>query len=88
MDTYIEAEDNTLILSLIYIDRIIEISSILTPYNIHRIALVAILISLKYNEDECYGFGFYATIAGISVKELKKLEREFIDLIKFKLYVK
>lgn len=86
---YTEAEDNTLILSLIYIDRISEISSIiLTPYNIHRLTFVAILIALKYNEDVCYGFNFYATIAGISIKELKKLEREFIDLIKFKLYVK
>ena len=87
--TYSEAEDNTLILSLIYIDRFSELSStILTPYNIHRIVFIAILTALKYNEDVCYGFNFYATIAGVSVKELRKLEREFIDLIKFKLYVK
>ena len=87
--TYSEAEDNTIILSLIYIDRISELSSIiLTPYNIHRLLFVAVLIAIKYNEDVCFGFSFYATIAGVSIKELKALESEFIDLIKFKLYVK
>ena len=87
--TYSEAEDNTIILSLIYIDRITELSSIiLTPYNIHRLVFTAVLIALKYNEDVCFGFNFYATVAGVSIKELKKLERDFIDLIKFKLYVK
>ena len=87
--TYSEAEDNTIILSLIYIDRIAELSSIiLTSYNIHRLVFVAVLIAIKYNEDVCFGFSFYAKVAGVSIKELKILEREFIDLIKFQLYVK
>ena len=87
--TYSEAEDNTIILGLIYIDRINELSSIiLTPYNIHRLVFVAVLTAIKYNEDVCFGFNFYAKVAGVSIKELKVLEREFVDLIKFKLYVK
>ena len=87
--TYSEAEDNTIILSLIYIDRITELSSIiLTPYNVHRLVFTAVLIAIKYNEDVCFGFNFYATVAGVPIKELKLLERDFIDLIKFKLYVK
>ena len=67
-----------------YIDRICQISSvILTPYNIHRIIFVSILMAIKYNEDICFEFEFYSKIAGIPMKELKSLEREFIDLIQF-----
>ena len=88
IQNYTEAEDNTLIVALIYIDRLSEISSIiLTPYNIHRIVFVAVLLAIKYNEDICFGFDFYSKIAGISIKELKRLEIEFVYLIKFKFYI-
>ena len=85
---YTEAEDNTIIIGLMYIDRICEHSSIiLTPYNIHRIVFVSILLAIKYNEDTCFDFGFYAKVAGIPIKELKYLEREFIVLIRFHFYI-
>ena len=71
-----------------YIDRICEQSSIiLTPYNLHRLVFVAILMAIKYNEDVCFEFEFYAKIAGIPIKELKMLEREFVELIKFHFYI-
>ena len=71
-----------------YIDRLSEISSLLlTPYNIHRIIFVSILLAIKYNEDICFGFEFYSKIAGIPTNELKKLERDFVYLIKFKFYI-
>ena len=53
----------------------------------HRIIFTSILLSLKYNEDLIYNFSFYSKIAGINVKELKKLESEFVKLINFSLYV-
>ena len=82
IQTYSEAEDNTIIIGLMYIDRICEHSSvILTPNNIHRIIFVYILMAIKYNEDVCFDYEFYSKIAGISMKELKVLEREYIDLI-------
>ena len=85
---YTEIEENTIIIALIYIDRISEISKImLTPYNIHRIIFSAILLAIKYNEDLQYDFNFYSMIAGIPMKELKYLESEFICLIKFNLYI-
>ena len=88
IQNYTKAEDNTLIIALMYIDRLSDISSIIiTPYNIHRIIFVAVLLAIKYNEDICFGFDFYAKIAGVSKKELKKLESEFVYLIKFKFYI-
>ena len=71
---YSQVENNTLITSLIYVDRLCQKTNlILTPYNIHRIIFTAILLSLKYNEDLIYDFSYYSKIAGVSVKELKKL---------------
>ena len=88
IQAYSEAEDNTLIFALILIDKICEIGSIiLTEYNIHRLLFISILISLKYNEDLVFELDCYSKIAGISKKEIKKLEYEFLTLIKFEVYV-
>ena len=88
IQNYTKAEDSTIIIALIYIDRLSEISSILlTPYNVHRIIFVSILLAIKYNEDICFGFDFYAKIAGLPTRELKILERDYVYLIKFKLYI-
>lgn len=85
---FTELEENTLIISLIYLDKIFQMNGIiLSPFNIHRLLFVAILISLKYNEDVVYTNDFYAKVAGVSTKELNNLEFQFLDLIQFKLYV-
>ena len=87
--TYTHIEKNTLILSLIYIDRFCKLSKLtLTCYNIHRILFTSILISIKYNEDTFYDNKYYAEIAGVQLKELNILEYNFVNLIHFLLYVK
>ena len=85
---YTEIENNTLIISLIYIDRLFQESNlILTAFNVHRILFASILLALKYNEDLIYEFYYYSKIAGISAKELSKLENEFVHLIDFNLFI-
>lgn len=85
---YSEVDDSTLIIALIYIDRLCEISTImLTPHNIHRLLFGSILAAIKYNEDTFYEMKYYAEIAGVDVKELKMLESEFVNMIEFKLFV-
>ena len=87
--TYTHIEKNTLILSLIYIDRFCKLAKLtLTCYNIHRILFTSILISIKYNEDTFYDNKYYAEIAGVQLKELNILEYNFVNLIHFLLYVK
>ena len=89
INTYTNIEKNTLIVSLIYIDRLCRVSKLtLTCYNIHRILFASILISIKYNEDNFYDNKYYSEIAGISLKELNSLEYNFLNLIHFLLYVK
>ena len=88
IQTYSVVEKSTLILSLIYIDKLCQICKLtLTFYNIHRIVFAAILIAIKYNEDNFYDNKYYAEIAGVKLKELKLIEYQFVDLIDFNLYV-
>ena len=85
---YTELEDSTLVLSLIYIDRLSkETNLLLTKHNIYRIIFTAVLIAIKYNEDSIYTNKFYAKIGGVSNKELNRLERKFVDYINFKIFV-
>ena len=81
-------EKNTLILSLIFIDRLCEYNNIILTYNnVHRILFVSIVIAIKYNEDKFYDNKYYAQIGGISLNELNKLENLFLEMCQFKLYV-
>ena len=85
---YTGIENSTLILALIYIDRICSKKKIiLTKYNIHRLLFTSIIIAIKYNEDINYNNLFYSKVAGISVKELIKLEGDFLKIINFELFV-
>lgn len=85
---YTKINSSTLVLILIYIDRICNICNCkLSYYNIHKIILSSILIAIKYNEDECFSLKFYAKIGGVSLSEILVLEYNFISLINFNLYV-
>ena len=86
--TYSQLEDTTLIISLILIDRFVQQSNISLNYNnIHRILFTAVLLSIKYNEDNIFTNNYYAEIAGVSVKELFNLENDFLSLVNFNLYI-
>ena len=85
---YTELEDSTLIISLIYIDRLLGSKNIkLSKHNVYKILLTAVLIAIKYNEDEIYDNNNFARIFGIKNKELNKLENKFLDLIDFELFI-
>jgi hypothetical protein len=85
---YSKMEDSTLILTLIYIDRLCDLSQInLNDYNIHRIILTNTLLAIKYNEDDYYSNDYYAKVGGISLQEINSLEYECVKLLKHKLFV-
>ena len=88
IQTYSNVEKSTLIISLIYIDRLCNKAKVtLTYYNIHRILFSAILMSIKFNEDSFYDNKYYSQIAGVKLKELKTLEYNFIKMLNCELYV-
>ena len=85
---YTNFEKSTLIIILIYTDRMcINSGIILNPYNIHRIILGSLLLAIKYNEDVYFTNEYYAKIGGISLKELNYLEYFSYQLLDFNLYI-
>ena len=85
---YTKIEKSTLIMILIYADRMCTTSGIiLNPYNIHRIILGCLLLAIKYNEDIYYTNKHYAEVGGLSVKEINELEFFSFQLLDFNLYI-
>ena len=84
---YINIETSTLIVSLIYIDRICKEKVFLNEFNIHRIMFISIIMAYLYNEDETEDEEDLAMIGGVSLEEMILLEHDFIDLIDFNFFV-
>ena len=84
---YLRIEYSTLIIAMIYIDRICKEKVFLNEYNIHRIMLISIYMAYTYNEDCIYDNKYLALVSGLSKSEMVLLEEDFLDLIEFKLYV-
>ena len=81
-------ENSTIVLMMIYIDRVCDINNIKLDYhNIHKFILASMVVSVKYNQDKYYGIAYYAKVGGIPEGELRVLEYAFLILIKFQLYV-
>ena len=80
---------STIILMLIYIDRLCNINKIKLTYRIiHKLILSSLIVSIKYNEDEKYSLKVYAKIGGVTTAELELYEECFLAAINFNLYVK
>lgn len=85
---YTRPEPSTLIIMLIYIDKVCENSNIQLSYlNIHKLILASLIVSIKYNEDDYYSNQFYARVGGISLREIYELEYELILLLDFVLFI-
>ena len=80
-------EENTIIYSLIVLDRFISSGIILTKYNLFLSFLVSFLISVKINEDKIYADNVYAKLGGIDLKTLSTLEKIFLDVVGYNIIV-
>lgn len=88
-----------LILMMIYVERLLQSLTsaiaasgssypyLLTSLNAHRIVLTALILAHKYSMDVAYPFSLLAKVVGVSVTELKILESEFLNFIKYELFV-
>lgn len=85
---YTKMDISSLILAIIYIDRFCESRKyILTYNNIYRVLLSACLLSLKFNEDNCFNFKRYSEIAGVGIEDLSNLELFMYIELDYSLYV-
>lgn len=82
---YSKPEPSTLIISLIYINKLCENANfVLNSHNIHRIILASLM---KYNEDDYYSNEYYAKVGGIALKELNRLEYSILLLLDFNIFI-
>jgi hypothetical protein len=81
-------EDSTFILSLIYIDKLCYLHNVTLSLQVfQKLFFVSLLTATKFNEDEIFKYSFYSKCAGIDLKELLYLEKRFLFLIQYSLYV-
>lgn len=85
---YSQMSSSSLILSIIYIDKMCEKQRyVLSLNNIHRLILAAVIVSIKFNDDHNFNNSYYAKVGGVTVEVLNQLEYEFYILLEFKLWV-
>ena len=86
---YSQCSDSCYILAFIYIDRALQMSPELTinKLNIHRLVLIAMVLSIKYLEDVYFDNNLYSKIGGIGLLEFNRLEYDMIQMINCKFYV-
>jgi hypothetical protein len=85
---YFNCQDSSLIISLIYLDKLIMKNININKYNIYQILFTCLLISVKYNEDNIYKNNYYSEIIGITLEELNLLEYNLYYLLDFNAYIK
>lgn len=90
INVYLKPEKSTILLALMYIDDLYSNSNAnlsISLNNVYKIFLTAIVIAIKFNEDEYDSNSVFAKVGGIPVEELNKLEIEFCKLMKFSFFV-
>lgn len=90
INKYLKPQASSLIIALIYVDRICSEKTnkiVLIDNNIFKLFLTATILAIKYNEDFYDDNAYFAKVGGITLNEINILEKEFLDLINFRLFV-
>lgn len=59
-----------------------------SPYNVHRLLITAIMIAAKYVDNAWYSNSYYARVGGVAtVAEMNRLELEMLKLLNFNVHV-
>jgi len=60
----------------------------ITLHNMHRLLIAAIVVSVKLLDTAYYSNRYYASVGGVpTVKEMNLLEKEFLKLLHYDLYL-
>lgn len=84
---YSEIDYSTLLLAIIYLDKVILHKLLITELNVHKIFAISVLIAVKYNEDRYYDNKYYSKTFGLSLDEVNSLETYFLDMINYELFI-
>jgi hypothetical protein len=87
---YTEIDETTLIIALIYIDKYLTSFpqvNVLSQHIIHKLLFTAIILAIKYNEDDIYNNKYYSEVGGVSLSELNQMEYELFITLNCSLFV-
>jgi hypothetical protein len=85
---YGKISHSTLIIALIYLDRLLVKETLeMTDWTIHRILLAASVLAAKYHADDYYNNYHMAAVGGVKLRELNDMEMSLISSLNFSLWV-
>ncbi|KAJ2696093.1 cyclin-like protein interacting with PHO85 [Coemansia sp. IMI 209128] len=89
---FVGLENESLIAVLVYLDRITRAqihrpAYALSPFNIHRMLITAIVVAHKFNSDIFFNNARYSKVGGIPLVELNQLELELLFMARFDLKI-
>ena len=79
--------EHMLILSMMFLDKILEKKFVLTDKNIHKTFFICMMEVQKFYEDVPFTNKDFAKLCGLSTKELLELEFEFMDYIDYNMNI-
>ena len=86
--TYLNLEFSSILLSVISINRFLEINKdYLSKNNFYKLFIASCLLNSKLNEEPLYFYDYYAKAGRIDKNELIILENEYFKMIDYKLFV-
>jgi len=86
---YFRCRDECFVLALVYIDRVAKADSgmAVSALNAHRLLLIAVVLSAKFQDDIHYCNAYYAKVGGLALQEVNLLEKNFVTILSWELYV-
>lgn len=89
ISSYFQCSHESLVLSLIYIDRIVRMHPEfqISNLNVHRLLCTSVTVAAKFFDDVYYSNAYYAKVGGVRTQELNALEALFLQLIDWRLHV-
>jgi len=89
---HIPCSDACFVIALVYIDRAAKRDPLMAVCDLtcHRLVLTGIMLATRYHDDEedmHYNNAYFAKVGGLGATELGGLERRFLELLGWRLYV-
>uniref|UniRef100_A0A5B7B959 Cyclin n=1 Tax=Davidia involucrata TaxID=16924 RepID=A0A5B7B959_DAVIN len=86
---YANCSPSCFVVAYVYLDRFAQLQPLLpiNSFNVHRLLITSVLVSVKFMDDMYYNNAFYAKVGGISTREMNLLEVDFLFGLGFQLNV-
>jgi hypothetical protein len=85
---YAACSGECFVLSLVYVDRIIQNNHtfVVNSLNVHRLLITSIMLAAKFFDDQYFNNAYYAKVGGVPCNEMNSLEIEFLFMLNFNLF--